>query len=84
MRRPAPLFPERHGDLGLAPSPFLSWPAPPPRVRGKEEHAVERRPSPPPSKAQHLLSPWQVKERSEGGGGWRLKECGMTPPSPSI
>ena len=24
LRRLVPLFPKRHGDLGLAPSPFLS------------------------------------------------------------
>src|SRR4051812_43458316 len=29
VRCPVPLFPEHHSDLGLTPSPFLSWSAPP-------------------------------------------------------
>ena len=84
MRHPVPLFPERHGDLGLAPSPFLSWPAPPPRALGKEGRAVEQRPSPPPLKGRRLLSPWQMEERSRSEWRRMMKGCGMPSPSPFL
>ena len=69
--------------LGLAPSPFLSWPAPPPRALGKEGHAVEQRPSPPLSKGRCLLLPWQMEEWSRSGRRGMVKDCGMPSPTPS-
>ena len=55
-RRPG-LPPSAKGDLSLAPSPFLSRPAPLPRALGKEGRAVEQRPSSPPSECRCSLSP---------------------------
>ena len=57
-RRPVLLFPERPGLANsLAPSPFPSWLALPPRVQEKEGRIIERRPSPPLLKDQDSLSP---------------------------
>ena len=83
MRRPVLLSPERRDDLGLAPSPFLSWPVPPPRALGEEERADEKQPSPPLSKDQRFLSPWRMEERRGGGRRRMMEECGM-PPLPSL
>src|SRR4051812_25169093 len=82
VRRPVHLFPERHVDFGLAPSPSPSRPDLPPRAPGKEGPAVEQQPSLPPLKGRHLLSPWQVEERSGGIRKWMMEECGM--PSPPL
>ena len=80
MRRPVLLSPERHDDLNLAPSPFLSCPVLPPRALGKEERAGEQRPSLPPSKGQRFLSPWRMEGRNRGGRRRMMEECGMPPP----
>ena len=57
-RRPVLLFPKHRGDLGLV--PFLSplWWAPLPGALEEEERAIEQKPTSPPSKRHHALSPW--------------------------
>ena len=61
-RRPVLLFPERLGlSHDLAPSPFPSRLALPPRVKEEEGRVVEQRPPPPPLKLQDSLSPWRMK-----------------------
>ena len=79
MRHPFLLSPERHDDLGLAPSPFLSRPVLPPQALGEEERADEQQPSPQPSKGQRFLSPWRMEGRSGGGRRRMMEECGMPP-----